>query len=60
MVRFFPASARAHDVLCHDMNALLPLSKHFDDTLFVDRVHFNDQGNHEVARIIHQYVPGGC
>ena len=51
--------SRAHDVPCHDMNTLLPLSKHFNDTLFVDRVHFNDQGNHEVAKLIHRHVLKG-
>lgn len=40
------------NIPCHDMNTLLPSSEHFDDTIFVDRVHFNDLGNYALANSI--------
>jgi len=35
-----------------DMNELLKDSPAFKDTIFVDRVHFNDLGNDQLAQII--------
>jgi len=40
----------------HDMNVLLRSSPIIDDYLFVDRVHFNDRGYDEVARLIAQKI----
>ena len=43
---------KAGDITCLDMNALLKQSPVFNDTLFVDRVHFNDLGNEQLANLI--------
>jgi hypothetical protein len=40
------------NVPCHNMNTLLPKSEYFNDTIFVDRVHFNDLGNYALAKLI--------
>jgi len=39
-----------------DMNVMLRESPHINDYLFVDRVHFNDRGYDEVARLIARNV----
>ena len=49
---FAALSSAANDVQCFDMNALLRSSNTMTETIFVDRVHFNDAGNAEVARIV--------
>lgn len=41
---------------CHDMSALLTKSPFVNRNLFVDRVHFNDYGYSEVARLIKEHV----
>jgi hypothetical protein len=43
---------KAGDITCLDMNTLLKQSPVFNDTLFVDRVHFNDLGNEQLANLI--------
>ncbi len=44
--------AKAGDIPCLDMNELLSSSKSFNETIFVDRVHFNDLGNDILAELI--------
>ncbi len=46
----------AHHIRFADMNVLLRDSPLIDDYLFVDRVHFNDKGYDEVARLIAHQV----
>ncbi|CDG83128.1 hypothetical protein [Janthinobacterium agaricidamnosum] len=53
---FQAISRKAQGINCFDMNALLRTSPRFAETLFVDRVHFNDPGNQEVASLIHNHV----
>ncbi len=43
---------KAGSIVCHDMNELLRSSPLMKETIFVDRVHFNDPGNAELARLI--------
>ncbi|WP_194788494.1 hypothetical protein [Pseudomonas sp. UFMG81] len=43
---------QAGPVPCYDMNCMLGSSPAFADTLFVDRLHFNDQGNKALAKVI--------
>lgn len=45
-------NADRHKILCYDMNLLLANSQKLTETLFVDRVHFNDLGNEVLADII--------
>ncbi|SHF09214.1 G-D-S-L family lipolytic protein [Vibrio gazogenes] len=47
---------KAGDIKCFDMNEMLKTSPVFDQTLFVDRVHFNDLGNRQLAEIIARQV----
>lgn len=47
---------RSRDIRFADMNALLKESPILEEYLFVDRVHFNDKGYDEVARLIAQRV----
>lgn len=42
----------ADGINCFDMNEMLKTSPVFDQTLFVDRVHFNDLGNRQLAEIM--------
>lgn len=49
---FAKLRSEAGDIRCLDMNVMLPTSPAFDRTLFVDRVHFNDLGNNELAKFI--------
>ncbi|CAG8868767.1 hypothetical protein PS627_03150 [Pseudomonas fluorescens] len=37
---------------CHDMNSMLSSSPVFGESLFVDRLHFNDLGNNALAKVI--------
>ncbi|TDV01999.1 SGNH/GDSL hydrolase family protein [Paraburkholderia caballeronis] len=46
----------ARQIQFHDMNVLLRSSPVIDDYLFVDRVHFNDKGYDEVARLIAEKI----
>jgi hypothetical protein len=43
---------KANGTSCYDMNKMLSNSPMMTDTIFVDRVHFNDLGNAEVARLL--------
>ncbi|GLQ49411.1 hypothetical protein ACFFJT_05275 [Dyella flava] len=50
---FFEAiRCKTNDIVCHDMNQLLRSSPSMKETLFVDRVHFNDLGNAELGRLM--------
>src|SRR5471032_1897000 len=44
--------AKAQGIPCLDMNVLLKKSPVFNETLFVDRVHFNDLGNEQLPQLI--------
>ncbi|NIF15572.1 SGNH/GDSL hydrolase family protein [Pantoea sp. Cy-639] len=44
--------AHADGIPCLDMNAMLTTSPVFEETLFVDRVHFNDLGNQQLAQLL--------
>ncbi|KYC35006.1 G-D-S-L family lipolytic protein [Scytonema hofmannii PCC 7110] len=49
-------SCVSREIQFEDMNLLLRDSQKISDYLFVDRVHFNDEGYDEVANIIHKKV----
>lgn len=49
---FAHIQAKAGDIRCLDMNFMLRQSPVFNETLFVDRVHFNDLGNEQLAKLI--------
>jgi hypothetical protein len=50
---FFKAILEKSDgINCYDMNILIRDAENFKKTIFVDRVHFNDIGNKELAAII--------
>ena len=56
---FFQSIQRqAKDIRCFDINKILPASPLFSQTLFIDRVHFNDLGNQELARLLQQNILG--
>lgn len=57
---FQSIQSQANDIPCFDINQILPGSALFSQTLFVDRVHFNDQGNAELARLLQQHILGQC
>ncbi|MCF1469268.1 SGNH/GDSL hydrolase family protein [Agrobacterium vitis] len=42
----------AGKIPCYDVNVLLQSSPLMNETIFVDRVHFNDPGNAEMARLL--------
>ncbi|HDS1733843.1 hypothetical protein [Pseudomonas sp. BP8] len=42
----------AETVACYDMNSMLSSSPVFGESLFVDRLHFNDLGNNALAKVI--------
>ncbi|MEN8639678.1 hypothetical protein [Pseudomonas sichuanensis] len=44
--------SQAEPVPCYDMNCMLSSSPAFAEDLFVDRLHFNDQGNNALAKVI--------
>jgi hypothetical protein len=44
--------SQAEPVPCYDMNCMLSSSPAFAADLFVDRLHFNDQGNNALAKVI--------
>lgn len=48
--------ARMHEISCYDMNKLLAKHSKISETLYVDRVHFNDLGNEILADIIIEVV----
>ncbi|MEP3299160.1 MAG: hypothetical protein ABJO27_22240 [Pseudoruegeria sp.] len=48
--------SKAQGIACHDVNMLLRSSSLMQETIFVDRVHFNDPGNAEVARLISDQI----
>lgn len=50
---------KSGDIKCFDMNELLKTSSHYNSTIFVDRVHFNDIGNKEIAKLILNKLPTG-
>jgi len=43
---------QAEEVACYDMNCMLSSCTAFEETLFVDRLHFNDMGNNALAKVI--------
>lgn len=43
---------QADSVACYDMNCMLDSSPVFAQSLFVDRLHFNDLGNNTLAKVI--------
>lgn len=45
-----------YNISGYDMNKLLTRSNMIDNTLFVDRVHFNDLGNNVLSQLIHQTI----
>ncbi len=49
---FNQIQAKAQGIQCLDMNELLKKSPVFNETLFVDRLHFNDLGNEQLANLI--------
>lgn len=44
--------SEAESVPCYDMNSMLSSSPVFGQSLFVDRLHFNDLGNNALAKVI--------
>lgn len=49
-------NAEKYRISCYDMNALLATSSRITETLFVDRVHFNDKGNKVLANLINDSI----
>ncbi|QVM89551.1 hypothetical protein JYG34_16125 [Pseudomonas entomophila] len=52
MAFFRRIKSQADPVSCYDMNSMLSSSPVFAESLFADRLHFNDLGNNALAKVI--------